>query len=79
MNIWAESLARKREHYIETLQACAYGERTDMTDPKGLVTDIVKIAQDNRRRSMMDVISHLLDNLLGPERRLPEIVQRPRG
>ncbi len=67
--------ARQR---IETLQAFAYGERTEVVAPASLVTDIVRIAQDSRRQPMRDMMAGLLDSLLGPERRLPEIGQRPR-
>lgn len=71
-------LGPEARQQIEALQALAYGGRTEVINPAKLVLGIVRIAQENRRLTIKDMMSGLLDHLLGPERRLPEIGQRPR-
>ncbi len=68
-----QRLGPRAEETIARLQQAAFGQSVASTDFTSMALDIIRIAQERRSRPLSDVISGLLDRLLGVSRRLPEI------
>jgi len=69
-----ERLGPEAYQRIRSLHAAAFGEEAKPVDASKLAIDVVNIAEESRRQLVVDAISKGLDRLLGPEKRLPEVV-----
>ena len=66
-------LGPKAEERVQRLQEAAFGLPKGAVDASALAQEIVGIAQEARRRTLTDLVSSMLDHLLGASKRLPEI------
>ena len=77
-----QRLGPKAEKRIARLQEAAFGQSATPIDAASLALDIVRIAQDHRHRTLPDIFSNSLEQIVGASKGLPQIdglpAERPR-
>lgn len=77
-----QRLGPNAETRIARLHEAAFGQSAEAIDATSLAQDVVGIAQERRGQALPNILSGLLDRLVGASGRLPEIngtpVERPR-